>query len=203
MGYISPGCLSLLGLYMELGPCRISDASGTRYHPKSWTENTNILCWSTDRCWIQLCGLWGECGTCLLRYTISFHHQFQISSLQLFWYSLTLLEPPQLPLTQVSTCSPQLTCSSNVSPLLLVFSSRFRCDLKNDKIRKYCMLTFLWEFTTAVRSGQKCWRTCSIIDFFLIASKPLSMFFGFGFTHVDLFIIHYCVNSIHTPASHG
>jgi hypothetical protein len=42
-GCIGPGCSSSLGLFMELGPCRISDANGTRYHPESWTENANVF----------------------------------------------------------------------------------------------------------------------------------------------------------------
>ena len=28
---------------MELGPCRISNASGPHYHPESWTETANIF----------------------------------------------------------------------------------------------------------------------------------------------------------------
>jgi carboxypeptidase C (cathepsin A) len=28
---------------MELGPCRISDANGTKYHPESWNQNANVF----------------------------------------------------------------------------------------------------------------------------------------------------------------
>ncbi|KAF7975337.1 hypothetical protein HWV62_9779 [Athelia sp. TMB] len=38
-----PGCSSSLGLFMELGPCRISNASGPHYHPESWTETANLF----------------------------------------------------------------------------------------------------------------------------------------------------------------
>ncbi|KAJ3517824.1 hypothetical protein NLJ89_g246 [Agrocybe chaxingu] len=38
-----PGCSSSLGLFMELGPCRISDANGTKFHPESWNNNANIF----------------------------------------------------------------------------------------------------------------------------------------------------------------
>ncbi|KAK7008063.1 carboxypeptidase [Favolaschia claudopus] len=38
-----PGCSSSLGLFMELGPCRISDDNGTSFHPESWNTNANIF----------------------------------------------------------------------------------------------------------------------------------------------------------------
>ncbi|PPQ84535.1 hypothetical protein CVT25_007605, partial [Psilocybe cyanescens] len=38
-----PGCSSSLGLFMELGPCRVSDANGTKFHPESWNSNANIF----------------------------------------------------------------------------------------------------------------------------------------------------------------
>ncbi|CAA7266369.1 unnamed protein product [Cyclocybe aegerita] len=38
-----PGCSSSLGLFMELGPCRISNANGTKFHPESWNNNANIF----------------------------------------------------------------------------------------------------------------------------------------------------------------
>ncbi|KAJ7039097.1 serine carboxypeptidase [Mycena alexandri] len=38
-----PGCSSSLGLFMELGPCRISDANGTSVHPESWNQASNIF----------------------------------------------------------------------------------------------------------------------------------------------------------------
>ncbi|KAJ7129023.1 serine carboxypeptidase [Mycena crocata] len=38
-----PGCSSALGLFMELGPCRISDGNGTSFHPESWNSNANIF----------------------------------------------------------------------------------------------------------------------------------------------------------------
>ncbi|KAJ7612594.1 serine carboxypeptidase [Roridomyces roridus] len=38
-----PGCSSSLGLFMELDPCRISDANGPSFHPESWNTNANIF----------------------------------------------------------------------------------------------------------------------------------------------------------------
>ncbi|KAJ7223362.1 Alpha/Beta hydrolase protein [Mycena pura] len=38
-----PGCSSSLGLFMELGPCRISDGNGTKFHRESWNTNANIF----------------------------------------------------------------------------------------------------------------------------------------------------------------
>ncbi|KAK0188280.1 serine carboxypeptidase [Armillaria mellea] len=38
-----PGCSSSLGLFMELGPCRVLDADGAKYHPESWNTNANIF----------------------------------------------------------------------------------------------------------------------------------------------------------------
>ncbi|KJA15144.1 hypothetical protein HYPSUDRAFT_48669 [Hypholoma sublateritium FD-334 SS-4] len=38
-----PGCSSSLGLFMELGPCRVLDANGTKFHPESWNSNANIF----------------------------------------------------------------------------------------------------------------------------------------------------------------
>ncbi|KAK0193168.1 Alpha/Beta hydrolase protein [Armillaria mellea] len=38
-----PGCSSSTGLFMELGPCRILDADGPKYHPESWNTNANIF----------------------------------------------------------------------------------------------------------------------------------------------------------------
>jgi carboxypeptidase C (cathepsin A) len=38
-----PGCTSSLGLFMELGPCRVVDANTTKYHPQSWNEHANIF----------------------------------------------------------------------------------------------------------------------------------------------------------------
>ncbi|KAJ7073477.1 serine carboxypeptidase [Mycena belliarum] len=38
-----PGCSSSLGLFMELGPCRIPDENGTSFHPESWNSNANIF----------------------------------------------------------------------------------------------------------------------------------------------------------------
>ncbi|KAJ7122654.1 serine carboxypeptidase [Mycena crocata] len=39
-----PGCSSSLGLFMELGPCRVVNASnGTVFHPESWNSNANIF----------------------------------------------------------------------------------------------------------------------------------------------------------------
>ncbi|KAJ7850096.1 serine carboxypeptidase [Mycena leptocephala] len=39
-----PGCSSGIGLFMELGPCRVVNAeNGTVYHPESWNSNANIF----------------------------------------------------------------------------------------------------------------------------------------------------------------
>ncbi len=48
-----PGCSSSLGLFMELGPCRIPEnggklspgppINGTRWHPQSWTNRANVF----------------------------------------------------------------------------------------------------------------------------------------------------------------
>ncbi|KAF6758881.1 serine carboxypeptidase, partial [Ephemerocybe angulata] len=38
-----PGCSSSLGLFMELGPCRVLDNNGTKFHPESWNSNANIF----------------------------------------------------------------------------------------------------------------------------------------------------------------
>lgn len=38
-----PGCSSSIGLYMELGPCRIESENSTIYNPYSWNEKANIF----------------------------------------------------------------------------------------------------------------------------------------------------------------
>ncbi|KAF9261716.1 serine carboxypeptidase [Marasmius fiardii PR-910] len=38
-----PGASSSLGLFMELGPCRVIDADGPKFHPESWNSNANIF----------------------------------------------------------------------------------------------------------------------------------------------------------------
>ncbi|KAJ3972647.1 serine carboxypeptidase-domain-containing protein, partial [Lentinula raphanica] len=38
-----PGCLSSLGLFMELGPCRVLDDNGPKFHPESWNTNANVF----------------------------------------------------------------------------------------------------------------------------------------------------------------
>ncbi|KAJ6589383.1 serine carboxypeptidase [Mycena capillaripes] len=39
-----PGCSSGIGLFMELGPCRVVNAdNGTVYHPESWNSNASIM----------------------------------------------------------------------------------------------------------------------------------------------------------------
>ncbi|KAF9583969.1 hypothetical protein BGW38_007971 [Lunasporangiospora selenospora] len=39
-----PGCSSLTGLFMELGPCSVKeDGSGTEYNPYSWNSNSSVI----------------------------------------------------------------------------------------------------------------------------------------------------------------
>ncbi|KAF9031300.1 serine carboxypeptidase [Panaeolus papilionaceus] len=38
-----PGCSSSLGLFMELGPCRVLDEDGPKQHFESWNTNANIF----------------------------------------------------------------------------------------------------------------------------------------------------------------
>ncbi|KAK7690229.1 hypothetical protein QCA50_006882 [Cerrena zonata] len=38
-----PGCSSGLGLFMELGPCRIDTANATKFNPYSWNDNANVF----------------------------------------------------------------------------------------------------------------------------------------------------------------
>ena len=38
-----PGGSSLLGLFMELGPCRVSSPNETSFNPYSWNEYTNMF----------------------------------------------------------------------------------------------------------------------------------------------------------------
>lgn len=38
-----PGCSSSLGLFMELGPCRVSSPDNSTFNPYSWNENANIF----------------------------------------------------------------------------------------------------------------------------------------------------------------
>ncbi|KAJ3532604.1 hypothetical protein NMY22_g7676 [Coprinellus aureogranulatus] len=38
-----PGCSSSLGLFMELGPCRIMDGNTTKFHPESWNIKANVF----------------------------------------------------------------------------------------------------------------------------------------------------------------
>ncbi|KAE9404312.1 alpha/beta-hydrolase [Gymnopus androsaceus JB14] len=40
---IGTGCSSSIGLFMELGPCRVLDESGPKSHPESWNTNANIF----------------------------------------------------------------------------------------------------------------------------------------------------------------
>ncbi|KAJ7849010.1 Alpha/Beta hydrolase protein [Mycena leptocephala] len=41
---LGPGCSSGVGLFMELGPCRVHNAeNGTVFHPESWNSNANIF----------------------------------------------------------------------------------------------------------------------------------------------------------------
>ncbi|RXW15110.1 hypothetical protein EST38_g10743 [Candolleomyces aberdarensis] len=38
-----PGCSSSLGLFMELGPCRVLDENGAKFHPESWNSRANVF----------------------------------------------------------------------------------------------------------------------------------------------------------------
>ncbi|KAJ2936592.1 hypothetical protein H1R20_g509, partial [Candolleomyces eurysporus] len=38
-----PGASSSLGLFMELGPCRVLDENGPKFHPESWNSRANIF----------------------------------------------------------------------------------------------------------------------------------------------------------------
>ncbi|RDX49394.1 serine carboxypeptidase [Lentinus brumalis] len=38
-----PGASSSMGLFMELGPCRVTDANATESHPYSWNEHANVF----------------------------------------------------------------------------------------------------------------------------------------------------------------
>ncbi|TBU28169.1 serine carboxypeptidase [Dichomitus squalens] len=38
-----PGGSSSLGLFMELGPCRVTSPNSTEFHPQSWNEYSNIF----------------------------------------------------------------------------------------------------------------------------------------------------------------
>ncbi|KAF5332255.1 hypothetical protein D9611_008202 [Ephemerocybe angulata] len=38
-----PGCSSSLGLFLELGPCRIVDNNNTKFHPEAWNTRANVV----------------------------------------------------------------------------------------------------------------------------------------------------------------
>ncbi|KIP06689.1 hypothetical protein PHLGIDRAFT_128117 [Phlebiopsis gigantea 11061_1 CR5-6] len=38
-----PGCSSSIGLFMELGPCRVNDVHNVTFNPYSWNDNANIF----------------------------------------------------------------------------------------------------------------------------------------------------------------
>ena len=38
-----PGGSSSIGLFMELGPCRVTGPSNTTFHPESWNAYSNIF----------------------------------------------------------------------------------------------------------------------------------------------------------------
>jgi hypothetical protein len=41
--HTGPGCSSSLGLFMELGPCRVVDENSTAVHSEAWNNNANIF----------------------------------------------------------------------------------------------------------------------------------------------------------------
>lgn len=41
--HLGPGCSSSLGLFMELGPCRVKDENSTVVHPEAWNNNANVF----------------------------------------------------------------------------------------------------------------------------------------------------------------
>lgn len=39
-----PGCSSMMGLFMELGPCRVNEAGNATYpNPSSWVEEASVF----------------------------------------------------------------------------------------------------------------------------------------------------------------
>ncbi|KZT24362.1 alpha/beta-hydrolase [Neolentinus lepideus HHB14362 ss-1] len=38
-----PGGSSTIGLFMELGPCRVVNSTATKFHPESWNSNANVF----------------------------------------------------------------------------------------------------------------------------------------------------------------
>ncbi|KAF8991374.1 serine carboxypeptidase-domain-containing protein [Cyathus striatus] len=38
-----PGCSSSIGLFMELGPCRVLNTTELTFHPESWNTNANVF----------------------------------------------------------------------------------------------------------------------------------------------------------------
>ncbi|KAI0086931.1 serine carboxypeptidase [Irpex rosettiformis] len=38
-----PGCSSSMGLFMELGPCRVTDPDNSTFNPYSWNEKANVF----------------------------------------------------------------------------------------------------------------------------------------------------------------
>lgn len=43
MQYVGPGCSSSLGLFMELGPCRVTSENSTAPNHDSWNTNANVF----------------------------------------------------------------------------------------------------------------------------------------------------------------
>ncbi|KAA1475366.1 serine carboxypeptidase [Dentipellis sp. KUC8613] len=38
-----PGCSSAMGLFMELGPCRVVNETAIEFHPEAWNSNANVF----------------------------------------------------------------------------------------------------------------------------------------------------------------
>src|ERR1700742_4069808 len=43
MQCVGPGCSSSMGLFLELGPCRVTSENSTAPHHESWNTNANVF----------------------------------------------------------------------------------------------------------------------------------------------------------------